>query len=125
MSEKHRCAAKVYHSGMFIGSPCSKPGTFHERGEWWCHIHAPSKKKAKDNARQAKYNAERDRDQQVYDTAKQAAATIEQLIGLPDDTLTPAFSTHTARYTGGLNIPKLSVPKVIEGLLRLAEQEQA
>lgn len=42
MSERKRCAKRVYRGSWGSGFPCSNTATVEEDGKWWCRQHAPS-----------------------------------------------------------------------------------
>lgn len=53
-----RCAEEVARGDWDYG-PCQNPATKLEEGKWWCAIHAPSKKKAREARMDAKWAWER------------------------------------------------------------------
>jgi len=80
-TEKHLCAGHVY--GDRIDYPCSRNGSLHENGKWWCHQHAPSTIKAKRDAQDAAYeargDARRDADARAAALSKRAGASIRNV----------------------------------------------
>ena len=56
MTEKHRCAAKVYDSrgGSYA---CQKNATILEGERWWCASHCPSKVEARKHKRTVEWQA--------------------------------------------------------------------
>lgn len=53
-----RCAHKVGSGYQRVG--CAKPATVHEEGEWWCALHAPTKREARQRAKLARWDAQTD-----------------------------------------------------------------
>jgi len=65
MSEK--CSKRLFGGQrLMLGSPCSNQATVTEEGNPWCKIHAPSYVKAKNEAREAKWKAERDAKEKAW-----------------------------------------------------------
>ena len=58
-SEDRRCSGQAWERGLAFGHHyrCTRNGTVHEDGKWWCRIHAPSLVKQKRDKQQAKYDA--------------------------------------------------------------------
>lgn len=70
MAEKHMCCEQV-HRGYWH-SPCLKTAAYEHEGKWYCTIHHPPTVIAKNDARSAKWNAERE-EKKKRQEEKQAA----------------------------------------------------
>lgn len=52
-----QCAKRIFQG--FSDWPCSREGKLFEEGKWWCKQHAPSARKKRDDARDARWAEER------------------------------------------------------------------
>ena len=58
---KTQCAETIFNSSVYRSFPCSVGATVQDGSNWWCGIHSPEAKqrrKAKRDARHAKWTAE-------------------------------------------------------------------
>ena len=75
---KEFCAASVTSPGVWSSHQCSRKVAVQEEGHGWCRQHAPSAQKKRDEAREAKYQAEQRENNARW--AKQAAfANVAQI----------------------------------------------
>jgi len=57
--DQQMCSEQVSDHGRWVNYyPCKRKGIVEEDGKWWCKQHSPSDKKAKREARSAKYEKE-------------------------------------------------------------------
>ncbi len=73
MSEKHTCCARIY-SGYLSSHACGKGAAYEHEGKWYCKTHHPPTAKAKNEARNAKWQAELDEKRAREKAAADAAA---------------------------------------------------
>lgn len=52
------CAAIVHDTQSWRGRNCTRAGTVHENGKYWCKQHAPSAEKARRDKAQAEWEAQ-------------------------------------------------------------------
>jgi hypothetical protein len=97
-SDPARCACTGLF-GSYHMSQCSNKAKFKEDGKGWCGIHLPSKLKAKDDAREARWKAEDkardaryavDRAKEAVVLAAEAYVAVADAGGLDDGQLREA-----------------------------------
>jgi len=80
----HPCAGHV-HDDIGIGfHRCSRNGSYHEEGKWWCKSYAPSEVKKRDDAREKAWEKERKEDKAKW---KRHDAALELCEGVETKTL--------------------------------------
>ncbi len=83
MTTPEACSKTVHTGGEFRGHRCSKPGRVQdEHGRWWCAIHDPAKQAARQEARNAKYQAERDEAARVVRSVNVASDRLARVLGM-------------------------------------------
>lgn len=84
MAGKKKCAGEAYdrYSGRFYS--CTNAGKHHEDGKWWCGIHAPSKKAAKQKKQWDAYRAEQRRKAAQMKVASARDTIASVAIGLQE-----------------------------------------
>lgn len=81
-ADKHACAGRVFPNRAVRGYPCSNNAKFLEGGQWWCHLHAPSKIAAKREAKYAEWEAAQDRRREARRVAEAKASELSQRLGI-------------------------------------------
>jgi hypothetical protein len=78
-ARKHVCSAKVMRQLSWHQSPCSRPAAVERDGVWWCKQHDPEAKKRRDEARQARYDAQWNADSERWHVQRYGGPAIELL----------------------------------------------
>jgi len=101
MSEKRQCAAVVYVG--FHRTDCALPAKYEEDGKWWCHVHVPSRVKAKAEKLRAKREAESAERRAKRSRETALAAATEALVKAALAWASPQSATELAPLATHLN----------------------
>ena len=108
---KQQCAEQIY-GGIMGGNRCVNTGKVEDSGKWWCGIHSPEakqKRKAKRDARHAKWTAEfeagikrREEAQSQRDALAESHAALVEVLEERDKTIKLCRS-YASNTGGGLD----------------------
>ena len=92
MDKPDQCSKRVFTGSRvdFGGYMCRRKATVSEDGKRWCKQHAPSNVKARDIARQKKYDRERAIINLGYDLERATAAIVDLVVKYPAESLAEA-----------------------------------
>ena len=98
--DQQRCSEKVANNERWVNVfPCRRKGVVEEDGKWWCKQHSPSAKKARREARSAKYQT--GRDVQVARWNREAAV-MKACEGVATEDLRPGMVAELVEQQGRL-----------------------
>ncbi len=81
------CSAMVHDAYSFRGRPCSKSAVMEHDGKAYCNSHDPVKRKARQEARDKRWNAEFDASMKAHERQSQQAADLARAVELLGDAL--------------------------------------